>query len=322
MNTDFDETRDPLDQAAAWIARLRADDADLADRQAFARWLAADPVHAGAFDTMLELWCDLGMLQVLPVAVPQSSATRTRIARWRVPLALAASLAFLALLLVPRPATRIPLELRTPIGGFEQVRLEDGSQLTLNTDTALDVVMGNDARVTHLVHGEVFFRVAPDAERPFTAVCATAAVTVLGTAFNASCDTNAMNVLVEEGVVRFGAWPANNGEDRLLHAGDRARFDPRTGTLQVDATGSSSLLAWRNRQLVFEDVTLAVVIAELQRYMKPTLSIVNKDAAAMHVSGVFSTSEPLLTLQALEKSLGITVDGPEQGPLLIGLHKD
>ena len=321
MNSNADKTRDPLDQAAAWIARLRADDADLADRRAFAAWLSADPEHAPAFDTMLELWCDLGMLKVLPVAVPQSSATRTSIARWRVPLALAASLAFLALLLFPRPATRIPLELRTPIGGFEQVRLEDGSQLTLNTDTALDVVMDDDARVAHLVRGEVFFRVAPDAERPFTAVCATAAVTVLGTAFNASCDTHAMNVLVEEGVVRFGAWPAN-GENRLLHAGDRARFDPRTGTLQVDAPGSSSLLAWRNRQLVFEDVPLASVIAELQRYMKPTLSIVNEDAAAMHVSGVFSTSEPLLTLQALEKSLGITVDGPEQGPLLIGLRKD
>lgn len=321
MNTDIDKTRDPLDQAAAWIARLRADDTDLADRKAFAGWLAADPEHARAFDCMLELWRDLGVLKVLPLEVPRSSTVTMTIARWRVPLALAASLAFVALLLLPRPTIRMPLELRTPIGGFEQIRLEDGSQLTLNTDTALDVLMSNDARVAHLVRGEAFFRVAPDAKRPFSAVCATAAVTVVGTAFNAKCDADAMTVLVEEGVVQFGAWPAQ-GENRVLHAGDRARFDPHTGTLQVDAPGKSSLLAWRNRQLVFEDVALAAVIAELQRYLKPTLSIVNADAAAMHVSGVFSTSEPLLTLRALEKSLGITVEGPEQGPLLIGLAKD
>lgn len=321
MNTDIDKTRDPLDQAAAWIARLRADDTDLADRKAFAGWLAADPEHARAFDCMLELWRDLGVLKVLPLEVPRSSTVTMTIARWRVPLALAASLAFVALLLLPRPTIRMPLELRTPIGGFEQVRLEDGSQLTLNTDTALDVLISNDARVAHLVRGEAFFRVAPDAKRPFSAVCATAAVTVVGTAFNAKCDADAMTVLVEEGVVQFGAWPAQ-GENRVLHAGDRGRFDPHTGTLQVDAPGKSSLLAWRNRQLVFEDVALAAVIAELQRYLKPTLSIVNADAAAMHVSGVFSTSEPLLTLRALEKSLGITVEGPAQGPLLIGLAKD
>ena len=321
MNTDVDNNQDPLDQAAAWIARLRADDADLADKKAFASWLAADPEHARAFDRMLELWCDLGILKALPLELPRSSIVTTRFTRWRVPLALAASLAFVALLLFPRPTARMPLELRTPIGGFEQVRLEDGSQLTLNTDTALDVLMSGDTRVAHLVRGEAFFQVAPDAKRPFTAVCARTAVTVVGTAFNAHCDADAMTVLVEEGVVRFGAWPAN-GDNRVLHAGDRARFDPHTGTLQVDAPGKSSLLAWRNRQLVFEDVALAAVIAELQRYMKPTLSIVNADAATMHVSGVFSTSEPLLTLRALQKSLGITVEGPEQGPLLIGLAEN
>ena len=41
MNTDVDNNQDPLDQAAAWIARLRADDVDLVDKKTFADWLAA-----------------------------------------------------------------------------------------------------------------------------------------------------------------------------------------------------------------------------------------------------------------------------------------
>jgi transmembrane sensor len=319
MNATADRDADPLDQAAAWIARLRAGEASAADRQAFAGWLEKDPENAHAFDRMLDLWRDLGMLRVLPVEIPSAPA---RSARWHVPLALAASLGFVALLLLfPRPTARAPLELRTPIGGFEQIRLEDGSELTLNTDTAVDVRLADRTRIAHLSRGEVFFRVAPDAGRPFSAVCGNAAVTVLGTAFNARCDAGTMTVLVEEGVVRFGAWPAS-AENHVLHAGDMSRFDPRRGLKMLEAPDAATLLAWRQQQLVFDDVALESVIAQLQRYMKPTLRIVDGDAASIHVSGVFSTSEPLLTLHALEQSLGISVEGPDQGPLLIGSSGD
>ena len=65
-----------LDQAAAWIARLRADDVSAADREEFACWLSEDPGNAAAFDRMLEMWKDLGVLRALPITI-----TRTRPAR-------------------------------------------------------------------------------------------------------------------------------------------------------------------------------------------------------------------------------------------------
>ena len=55
------------DQACQWIARLRADDADEADHEQFALWLAANPAHGRAMDRMQNLWEDLGAVAHLPL---------------------------------------------------------------------------------------------------------------------------------------------------------------------------------------------------------------------------------------------------------------
>ena len=48
---------DPITDAAAhWCMRLHADDCTLVEREAFSRWLAADPRHAEEYQAMLEIW--------------------------------------------------------------------------------------------------------------------------------------------------------------------------------------------------------------------------------------------------------------------------
>jgi len=47
--------------ALGWIARLRSDQADDADRRAFALWLQEDSSHAAAMDAALEFWDVLGL---------------------------------------------------------------------------------------------------------------------------------------------------------------------------------------------------------------------------------------------------------------------
>lgn len=306
-----------LDQAAAWIARLRADDVSDADRARFACWLREDAGNPAAFDRMLELWKDLGVLRELPLEIPRVAPAR----RWQLPLALAAAASLAALLLLPRGATPPALELRTPVGGFRQVRLEDGSELTLNTDTALRVALGQDARTVTMAHGEALFAVAPDAARPFSAVCGEASVTVLGTAFAARCASAGMDVVVEHGRVRF-ATRVGGGASRELGAGDAVRYDRRENLAEISRVDPARALAWQKRQLVLEDVPLGEVIAELQRYMEPRLRITDPAAASIRVSGVFGTSDPRLTLEALQRSLGLSVTGPAEGPLLIARGGD
>lgn len=306
-----------LDQAAAWIARLRADDVSAGDRARFACWLSEDAGNAAAFDRMLELWSDLGVLRALPIEIPRTARAR----RWQLPLGLAAAAAVAALLVLPRGAEPPALELRTPVGGFQQLRLADGSEITLNTDTALSVALRDETRTATMDHGEVFFSVAPDAARPFSAVCGEASVTVLGTAFGATCDSGGMSVVVTHGRVRF-ATRVGAGASRELGAGDAVRYDRQDNLAEISRVDADKALAWQQRRLVFEDVPLAKVIGELQRYMEPALRLADPAAGTIRVSGVFSTAEPRLTLAALEQSLGLAVTGPEQGPLLISRRTD
>lgn len=59
-----------LDAAASWLARLRAADLTVFERNAFRRWLRASPDHLHAFEDMLALWDQLGALRFAPVGTP------------------------------------------------------------------------------------------------------------------------------------------------------------------------------------------------------------------------------------------------------------
>jgi transmembrane sensor len=309
---------DVLDQATAWIARLRSDHASAADRQAFSAWLMADVAHAAAFDRMLELWSDLGVMRALPLALPQRAARNWR---WQLPMALTASAFLLLVLLFPRETAQAPVELRTAVGSVHNARLEDGSELLLNTATRLRVTLSQHERRVDIDAGEAFFRVSHDAARPFSAHCGNAKATVLGTAFSVRCEQGSMQVTVEEGLVRLGSASAQ-APSQLLRAGQACALHRSNGLSDVSVVDTASALAWREQRLVFNDAPLSSVIAELQRYMEPSLRIVDNAAAGIRVSGVFSTAQPQGALQALEQSLGIVIKGPESGPLLISLAAD
>ena len=49
-------------EAAAWLARLHAEDRDAADEAAFRAWLNASPAHATAFEAVDRVWSDVGGL--------------------------------------------------------------------------------------------------------------------------------------------------------------------------------------------------------------------------------------------------------------------
>ena len=107
------------DQALAWIARLNSESVRDEDRQAFALWLAADPLHREAMDGMLDLWDDLGCLQEMHVMPEAANAPSW----WQAGIAAAACLVlalFLWPLLVGEDVQS--LEYRTALGESIMVR--------------------------------------------------------------------------------------------------------------------------------------------------------------------------------------------------------
>jgi len=76
MSTQLREDQNPLDQAAGWIARLRADDVGASDLREFSAWLGMKDANRAAFDRMLELWRDLGVLGEMRLGRPDNTNIR------------------------------------------------------------------------------------------------------------------------------------------------------------------------------------------------------------------------------------------------------
>ncbi|WP_445369910.1 FecR/PupR family sigma factor regulator [Methylomonas sp. BW4-1] len=85
---------------------MRADDVDAAERERFAAWLAASPLHAEAWDTVQALFADL---EAPAKAVRRQTAaplTAKRPRRWRT-ASMAAALAACAVLITTLPQSTL-----------------------------------------------------------------------------------------------------------------------------------------------------------------------------------------------------------------------
>lgn len=139
MSRSYDEEIDDrlAEAAAGWVARLQSADATDLDRADFQCWLHADPSHAAAYDEMNALW---GSLRDAPVSLDSLKARRSSGAR-AVGLAVmlgviaASSYTIQQLGLIDRWRA----DYYTDVGEVRSVVLEDGTQVDLDTDTAIAV---------------------------------------------------------------------------------------------------------------------------------------------------------------------------------------
>jgi transmembrane sensor len=166
MSTDLDQ------QAANWVIRLNEGNLSEREQQQFERWKAADPRHGAAFERLQDF---VGRLQALrPQQVPVQAAleaarVRRRNPAGRVLLGLLVALP-VALALRAYPPSYLLADQRTAPAQWQQVNLEDGSQLTLSGNSAVDLNFNGEQRQVRLLRGEILVQVAHDATRPFTVV--------------------------------------------------------------------------------------------------------------------------------------------------------
>jgi transmembrane sensor len=200
---------------------------------------------------------------------------------------------------------------RTPIGGIASVPMNDGSKITLNTDSEVLVDLKNPAeRHIELQKGEAFFEVAKDPTRPFVVSAGDKRVVAVGTKFSVRREYDDIRVFVTEGKVRIedkseSSRPATTArpvrgkeapaeregegqrtEQLLVAAGGFARAGDAGVIIQQHALRDvEDYLSWRTGYLVFRDIRLADAIAEFNRYNERKIFIQDPAVAAIRFSG-------------------------------------
>jgi transmembrane sensor len=137
---------------------------------------------------------------------------------------------------------------QTPVGGTASVPMSDGSNVTLNTNTRIEVALGERERAVQLERGEAFFEVAKDPRRPFVVSAGRKRVVAVGTKFSVEREGDEVRVVVSEGTVRIEDAAASrpHTSTRSANAGANTPVTDRTGTTlppeaDSDASNRASL---------------------------------------------------------------------------------
>ena len=204
-------------------------------------------------------------------------------------------------------ALRFKTTLATLRGKQLHQNLPDGSVLTLDAQSHIEVDFLADRRLTRLLAGAAFFEVRRDENRPFVVQARDVQVTVLGTRFGVEIDASeSIVVQVESGRVRVDTL----GQSHALTAGQSLRVQPE-GTSLTRVLHPSS---WRDGRLDFDTVPLAQVLARIQRYSAASLRA-TPSAASLPISGTVHVAQAQGWLKSLPGVLPVRINALADGSI-------
>ncbi len=187
---------------------------------------------------------------------------------------------------VADPLTALRADHRTAPGEIRAVSLPDGSTAELGSDSAIAVAFDDTRRAVRLLRGEAVFTVAA-AAGAFAVTAAGGEARALGTRFLVRTEDDAADVAVLlHSVAVTPPDTAGRGEAVVLTEGQAVGYS-RTGLGPVRTVDPARVAAWRRGRIVFDGAPLAKAVAELSRYRRGRILVLDPALAARRVSGVF-----------------------------------
>jgi len=304
------------EEAAAWFARRRDGACTPGEDAEFERWYGYSEAHARAYAETKRAWHqwkqlqDSDRLREMTAAAMATTALRWRRAatawHWRPLLAAACIMAIVAIAgigLLPLLQSSPPVTYTAGLGEQRTEQLPDGTRVTLNTETALQVRYGHGRREVVLQHGEAMFEVVHDAGQPFVVTAGDGSVTDLGTRFAVRDDSGTAIVTLMQGRVEVAA----QDERRQLTPGEQARYGARVAGISVRKVDPTAVTAWLHGRLDFNGMPLAQAIADANRYSAVKLRLSDPKLANMPVGGSFRAGDNAAIAAALSAVFPVRV---------------
>ncbi|RHW19066.1 DUF4880 domain-containing protein [Sphingomonas gilva] len=301
--------------AAQWFALRRSGEMTPTEERGFRAWLDESPAHQEAWLRLERIWALTGAVAEDPqiVAVRAEDAKDYSGGRgwWRITGIAAAMLLALASTWAVRDSGMVgdlgdvrvadAQIFRTGLGQRTTLTLDDGSVVTLDTDSEVRVLAMGSTRSLSLERGRAFFKVAKDPSRPFEVKAGDKTVRALGTAFGVRLDGEQVTVTLVEGRVRVEEPRAffKPGHSAEMTAGAEliASTDDNWTVNRVDAVRETS---WLDGRLTFMRDPLAEAVEEMNRYSERKLVFQAGRVPDERIVGVFRAGDVDSFAQAME----------------------
>jgi transmembrane sensor len=298
-------------EAAQWAARMDRASLEPEQEEQFHAWLNADARCMGAYGRMRAIVLTSERARALgpdfdPTAFTTDSALaipRRRLLQWGGAIAAAAVIGIGG----TWQALRVRGRFSTGKGETKVVALKDGSVVTLNTASEIQVSYSDALRGVELVQGEALFDVAKNKTRPFVVSAGDTNVRAVGTSFTVRrLEAAPVQVLVREGVVEVFK-PAINAPPVRVWANSMAEApldqDAAIAARPVAPTQLHRQMAWQTGQIAFEGESLAQAAAEFARYSDTKIVIDDPVLAKEEIAGLFKATDPVGFAQTIAISL-------------------
>ena len=296
-----------VDEAVKWLVLMHSGRFNEADAQRYAHWRDQSPEHQRVWESVEKLNQQFDSVPG-PLAMPVLN--RPRVAENRRMMLKTVALAITvpsAMWLGYRavPWDSLNAQYRTSTGKRRDVALADGSQLSLNTSSAVDVAFDARQRLVLQRSGEILIQTARDPQataRPFVVKTQQGSLQALGTRFIVRCTPDRTRLTVLDGAVRV--QPLHSPETHTIPAGQELDFSTDRFGAKVPASPGAG--QWVQGVLYAEQMRLADFVAELGRY-RPGILRCDSSVADMPVSGAFQLNNTDRILEALAQTLPVQI---------------
>lgn len=300
-------------KAIDWMVLLESGLATSEDHQNFQSWLNENTEHQ-------QIWQELQQSvdrpfqqlqqQSLDAKLPVKAVTQSvlqankqrnkRMIKGGISFIIVIGLGTFIWLQQTRPLSFIQADYYTRTAEQKQIRLEDGSNITLAAYSAIRVEYSQHKRDIYLLDGALVANVSADKERPFTVHTKQAKMQAVGTEFMVSQSRDYSDLAVLEHTVKA----SNTYQSKVVGQG----YAVRVNQYQIQDLGiaAENWASWKDGVLQVEDMPLSAFIELIKPYHQGTIYL-NDDIKNIKVYGVFYLDDTDKILEVLRTTQPIKV---------------
>jgi transmembrane sensor len=308
-----------LQEAAAVFVARKAEGLTSSEQQLLDEWLARDVAHLHALESAVRAWQSFDNSdddEILAAMRSHALAPRGKTRNRWLPAAAAAALVLIALTFVIgnswKPRSPDVSNLQTSAqyasssGEVTQLRLPDGSHMTLDADSGAIASFTANARKLDLQKGRALFAVHPNTTRPFSVSAAGRIILAVGTQFDVNIVPDGITVTLIEGRVDISS--EGNGR-ALVTLGSGQQYIERGGNVTIRTIGAATgnVTAWQKGLINFDDQPLSEAAAVMNRYSREQI-VIGARAAGIRVSGQFRAGDTQRFAATLAEMHGLELD--------------
>ena len=195
---------------------------------------------------------------------------------------------------------------KTNYGEILNIKLQDGSDVTLNSNSSLSYYKNESRRVW--LSGEAFFQVDKKVvtQAKFWVITKDLSVEVYGTSFNVSTKQEKTAVFLEEGNI----WlKLKNGADKKMIPGNYISYSAEENKILEDKNIFNPIIktSWKDGSLLFENLSLEKAMEKIEESYGYSIVFKDDNSKDILITGAVPITNIDICIKAIEKSAGVLI---------------